>query len=767
MSRTRPAVALIAALLIVSLGLPAIRIQTAAADVNEAPTNPDQAKISAGYYHACVVTASGGVRCWGYNYYGALGDGTTTGRTAPVDVKNADGTLLSNVSTIATGQYHTCALLGDGTVSCWGKNGSGELGDGTRETRTNPVQVRNADGTLLSNVTAISLGQNTSCALTTATTVKCWGSNTFGELGIGITPLSPSPVDVHTASDDSSPLTGITAISAGQTFVCAITTTQSVKCWGRNLRGNLGDGTTVDKSTPVEVHTSAADSDPLTGITAISAGSQHTCALTTTNTVKCWGANSFNQLGDNTITQRTTPVDALNADGSNLSDVTAISAAGHSCGLTSTNSVKCWGYNNYGQVGDGTNTISLPVTDVLATGESPGGQALASISAVTTGANFTCALTSSNSVKCWGHNGNGQLGDGTQTGRNTPVNVQPPIDTTPPTATITRTGSGTLGYGDTDTITITLSETASDFDVGDITITNATLSAFSGSGTTYNATLTPNPDTTGTITLDIATGTFTDTAGNTNTAATQLTVTIDTTPPPGITWTTRTSPANSWRSVTYGNGLFVAVATSGTGNRVMTSPDGINWTLRSSAADNNWRSITYGNGLFVAVAYTGTGNRVMTSPDGITWTSRQEAADNQWVSVTYGNGLFVAVAATGTGNRVMTSPDGITWTIRSSAADNQWASVTYANGLFVAVAATGTGNRVMTSPDGITWTTQTSPADNNWLSVTYGNGLFVAVSNTGTGNRVMTSPDGGCSDCVPCWQQWVWRGRLPDRRRRR
>ena len=209
----------------------------------------------------------------------------------------------------------------------------------------------------------------------------------------------------------------------------------------------------------------------------------------------------------------------------------------------------------------------------------------------------------------------------------------------------------------------------------------------------------------------------------------------------GEIWTSRTSPAdNSWRSVTYGNGLFVAVSYTGTGNRVMTSPDGVTWTSRTSAADNDWRNVIYGNGLFVAVAFSGTGNRVMTSPDGITWTSRTSAADNSWWGVTYGNGLFVAVATSGTGNRVMTSPDGITWTSRTSAADNSWYYVTYGNGLFVAVAFSGTGNRVMTSPDGITWTSRTSAADNGWTSVTYGNGLFVAVSNSGTGNRVMTSP---------------------------
>jgi predicted RecA/RadA family phage recombinase len=208
----------------------------------------------------------------------------------------------------------------------------------------------------------------------------------------------------------------------------------------------------------------------------------------------------------------------------------------------------------------------------------------------------------------------------------------------------------------------------------------------------------------------------------------------------GTSWTSRTSASdNDWVSVTYGNGLFVAVAGSGAGNRVMTSPDGITWTSRTSAADNFWFGVTYGNGLFVAVADSGAGNRVMTSPDGITWTSRTSAADNDWRGVTYGNSLFVAVADSGAGNRVMTSPDGITWTSRTSAADNNWRRVTYGSGLFVAVAYTGAGNRVMTSPDGITWTSRTSAADNEWTSVTYGNGLFVVAATSGAGNRVMTS----------------------------
>ena len=212
------------------------------------------------------------------------------------------------------------------------------------------------------------------------------------------------------------------------------------------------------------------------------------------------------------------------------------------------------------------------------------------------------------------------------------------------------------------------------------------------------------------------------------------------TSPDGVTWTTRTSAAdNNWLGVTWGNGLFVAVASSGTGNRVMTSPDGITWTIRTSASDSDWRAVTYGNGLFVAVAnFTG----VMTSPDGIVWTSRTPANSMQWNGITYGNGLFVAVAsAGGVGNRVMTSPNGVTWTSLSAGSTNDWFSVTYGNGLFVTVSYSGT-DRVMTSPDGITWTLRSAAVDNNWYGVTYGNGLFVATAASGTGNRVMTSPDG-------------------------
>lgn len=213
----------------------------------------------------------------------------------------------------------------------------------------------------------------------------------------------------------------------------------------------------------------------------------------------------------------------------------------------------------------------------------------------------------------------------------------------------------------------------------------------------------------------------------------------------GTTWTARSATeANFWSSVTFGNGTFVAVSTSGT-NRVMTSTDGITWTARNVPA-STWTSVAYGNGLFVAVAGFGT-DRVMTSPDGITWTPRGSSTDS-WTGITYGNNTFVAVGM-GATNRVMTSTDGITWTNRSvpTGGIQQWKSVTWGNNKFVAISDTGFNDRVMTSPDGVTWTYAQAIHNGNWSSIAYGNNLFVATATSFGGggssfDYVMTSSDG-------------------------
>ena len=210
----------------------------------------------------------------------------------------------------------------------------------------------------------------------------------------------------------------------------------------------------------------------------------------------------------------------------------------------------------------------------------------------------------------------------------------------------------------------------------------------------------------------------------------------------GVNWTTQNVAGDNdnWLGLTYGNGLFVAVAANGD-DRLMTSPDGVTWTTISVAGDDDvWTDVTYGNGLFVAVS-TGGDDRLMTSPDGVTWTTVSVAGDNDsWYDVVYGNGRFVAVSSGG--DRVMYSTDGIIWTTTAAAGDNDsWRGVTYGNGQFVAVASGG-GDRLMTSPDGITWTARSVVGDDdNWRAVAYGNGLFVVVANGGD-NRVITSVDG-------------------------
>lgn len=193
-------------------------------------------------------------------------------------------------------------------------------------------------------------------------------------------------------------------------------------------------------------------------------------------------------------------------------------------------------------------------------------------------------------------------------------------------------------------------------------------------------------------------------------------------------------------------GLFVGVAYSGTGNRVQTSPDGITWTARTSAADYEWMSVCWSPELrlLVAVARTGTGNRVMTSPDGVNWTLRASAADNSWDAVCWSQelGLFCAAATSGT-NRIMTSPDGTVWTARVTPGSYAFEGICWSPdlGLFCAVATTG--NRAITSNDGISWTERTVPGG-NWRDVCWAAelGLFVAVSYSLNAGAVITSPDG-------------------------
>ena len=296
-----------------------------------------------------------------------------------------------------TGHYHTCAVTSTGNVQCWGNNSAGQLGDGTITERLAPVTVSG-----LSNVKAVTAGKYHTCALTTTGQVYCWGSNNMGQIGDGTATVRLTPVQVSNLPG------GVQALGAGHYHTCALTSTGGVRCWGNNAYGQLGNGSSGNiQRTPVTV------SGLNSGVQALAAGYDHTCAVTETGNVRCWGNNEFGQLGDNTTHNRSTPVEV---SGLTSSAKTIAASYAHTCAVTTIGGVHCWGANWQGQLGDGTITQRLtpvPVVDL------PG-----SIAMVAAARNHTCAMTEAGGAFCWGYNWSGRLGDGTTIDRLTPVSVQ-------------------------------------------------------------------------------------------------------------------------------------------------------------------------------------------------------------------------------------------------------------------------------------------------------------------------------------------------------
>lgn len=386
---------------------------SARADVNEiavgAPTAASFASLTGGQQHTCAVLAAGTAKCWGSNTSGQIGIGNITSpQRTPVDVITAPSTSLTNVVAVSAFGNFTCALRSAGTVMCWGLNTYGQIGNGNTTTpQPTPVEVVGLTG-----VSAITTGEYHACALLSTGSVKCWGYNSNGQLGNGGLVNSSSPVDVLG-------LTGAVAISAGGNHTCALLSTGSVNCWGLNSTGQLGDGFFVNRPSPVDVIT--APSTPLSGVTAISSGAAHTCALVS-GMVKCWGDNTNGQLGNGlsgTGVRSATPVDVRtsSSDANPLSGVTALSTKAHSCALVS-GGMKCWGSNVRGQLGNGVSGAGLlsatPVAVSVLT---------SSVTAMTTGNGHTCALLVAGSLTCWGWNASGQLGNNSTTSSSSAVDV--------------------------------------------------------------------------------------------------------------------------------------------------------------------------------------------------------------------------------------------------------------------------------------------------------------------------------------------------------
>ncbi|MGH7471572.1 MAG: RCC1 domain-containing protein [Longimicrobiales bacterium] len=334
------------------------------------------ASISAGRWYTCALLQSGTAQCWGDNEHGQLGNGSFTEPETPTAVQ---GGLVFRA--LVTGMRTTCALTQAGAVYCWGGRGIGELGDGTTAFKLTPTRVPGA------TFSSIETNIYFSCGLSSGA-VRCWGLNDYGQLGNGTTTNAVTPTVI----------TGVGTLNAevtvGSSHACVRTNAGALHCWGNNTSGQLGDGASTNRTTPVLVTGGQT-------YRSVSAGSGHTCAVNTAGQIFCWGSNSSGQLGTGNTTGRNVPTAVAGVAGITFAEVVA--ANFHTCARSTAGAVYCWGLNDNYQIGDGTlTTRTLPVLINVGT----------TVASVTANRTQTCARASNGSAYCWGTNNLGELGTG-------------------------------------------------------------------------------------------------------------------------------------------------------------------------------------------------------------------------------------------------------------------------------------------------------------------------------------------------------------------
>lgn len=302
---------------------------------------------------------------------------------------------LLGIVAISSGVDHTCAITVDNTVKCWGDNSVGQLGNGTNTDSINPVDVLG-----ITNAHTIIAGNDYTCTNLYSGEVYCWGKNNNKQLGNNSTKKSNTPVLVQKSG------VKFTQISSGNNHVCGVDTDNNAYCWGRNNKGKLGDGTQTTRGVPTDVFGLQGN------VAKISAGQQHSCALLTDGSVKCWGNGKTGSLGGGNTSSSNKPVSVIGLD-AGAADIST--GAYHNCVITKDSKLKCWGKNNNGQLGDGSKTNrTSPVEVTSLSGK---------VSSIELGYYHSCATLTSGAVSCWGLGTSGELGDGNSTSSSIPVYV--------------------------------------------------------------------------------------------------------------------------------------------------------------------------------------------------------------------------------------------------------------------------------------------------------------------------------------------------------
>jgi alpha-tubulin suppressor-like RCC1 family protein/uncharacterized protein YjdB len=407
-------------------------------------TPPIAISLDSGGSHTCVILSDKTVKCWGDNTYFELGTASVLTSNTPISVGgvgSATAIAAGGDSVDGPSSAQTCAVVADGTLQCWGDGVYGQLGNADFAGSSSPVQVCDiGEGTFpcpnfLSGVISVTAGGRHTCALGSNGLAECWGDNFFGEMGIGtggsVTNF-PYPLGVCADASCDNIFTNVVDLSAGLIHTCAVRSDTSVWCWGDNTDDQLGTGSSGGTSDfPVQV-CGAFGIGPcpqfLTGAVSVSAHHDHSCVVTSSGGVRCWGLGNGGGLGDGT-TNSSAYATQVCAPGQTapcstfFTGAAAVSSGFYfSCALKTDGTVWCWGNNTDGELGDGTfSQSSVPVQVCAAGGCS---RHLGGVTAISAGDYHACALLATGGVRCWGDDSYGQLGDGANTPSGVPVVVQ-------------------------------------------------------------------------------------------------------------------------------------------------------------------------------------------------------------------------------------------------------------------------------------------------------------------------------------------------------